>query len=314
MSLLKSRELFAENSLPIIVDTVVNRTLLQKDPHRHEYFEMLYVETGELINSFKSDEVQMSDGDVLIMKPYVLHVLKDTGKEVQGKTFCCSFLPQVVDSQILSLEGVKASRSPSRYFFKSFMSLADDGISAVHFKVNEAQRAKLSKLFTLLKETSHDPNTQAIAMTRYHFLGVLTLLAQQHEENKGLNQVVSIDQSVTVSRYKGGLRKTLNHIHNNLSEPLTLEDMAAMCGASSTYFCRLFKHETGMTFLNYMNSLRIEQACVSLMNSSDSAQDICYQVGFNDYTHFGRQFKKHTGMSPASFRKQKQPVRKIRES
>ena len=72
MSLVKSRELFGDSAFPVTVDTLVNRTLVQKELHRHEYFEMLFVEKGTLINRFKGDEIQMKPGDVLIMKPYVL--------------------------------------------------------------------------------------------------------------------------------------------------------------------------------------------------------------------------------------------------
>ena len=47
--------------------------------------------------------------------------------------------------------------------------------------------------------------------------------------------------------------------------------MAKLTGASETYFCRLREHETGMTFLNYLNGLRIEQAC-QLLKDTNGAQ------------------------------------------
>ena len=87
MSLVKSRELFVEAAFPITVDTVIDRTLIQKELHRHEYFEMIYIEQGALINRFKSDEITMKAGDILIMKPYVLHVLNDTRKNEPRKAF-----------------------------------------------------------------------------------------------------------------------------------------------------------------------------------------------------------------------------------
>lgn len=313
MSLVKSRELFAESAFPIAVDTVVDRTLIQKELHRHEYFEMLFVEHGTLINRFKSDEITMKAGDVLIMKPYVLHVLEDASGQASRKAYCCSFLPQVVDFGIQSLEELEASRSPNKYFFKPFLSLAKEGVSAIQLKVDADKRERLIELFGLMKEATHECSEKDHALTRCHFLSLLTLLAEQHERNEGLNKTVQIDLAVPVSRYQAGLRKTLNYIHDHFEEPLALEDMAAMSGASETYFCRLFKHETGMTFLNYVNGLRIERACVLLRDTCDNALDICYQVGFNDYTHFGRQFKKHAGMSPADYRRQKQHLRQIRE-
>lgn len=311
MSLVKSRELFAESAFPIAVDTVVDRTLIQKELHRHEYFEMLFVEHGTLINRFKGTEVIMKAGDVLIMKPYVLHVLEDADRKKPRKAYCCSFLPQTVDFGIQSLEELKASNSPNKYFFKPFLSLAEEGNSAVQLKVDAEHRGTLIDLFRQLRETSHDNSEKGHALTRCHFLNVLAFLAEQYERDQVLNKTVMIDLAVPVSRYQAGLRKTLNHIHDHFEEPLALEDMAAMSGASETYFCRLFKHETGMTFLNYLNGLRIERACVLLRDSSDNALDICYAVGFNDYTHFGRQFKKNTGMSPAAFRKRNHHVRQI---
>ncbi|MDF7825384.1 AraC family transcriptional regulator [Pontiellaceae bacterium B12227] len=313
MSLVKSRELFTELAFPITVDRVVDRTLIQKELHRHEYYEMLFVENGSLINHFKGEELTMSEGDVLIMKPYVLHFLEDTIDKGPRTAYCCSFLPQAVDFGIQSLEELKASRSPNKYFFKPIFSLTEAGVSAIQLKTDPDQRQQLANLFNLLQETTHDSSERGLALTRSHFLNLLAFLAELHDQSQGVNKTVQVDLAVPVSRYLSGLRKTLNHIHDHFEEPLSLQDMAAMSGASETYFCRLFKHETGMTFLNYVNSLRIEQACVLLRDTCDNALDICYQVGFNDYTHFGRQFKKNTGMSPADFRKQNIPFRHVRE-
>lgn len=314
MSLIKSRELFEASAFPIAVDRVVSRTLMHKELHRHEYFEMLYVEKGSLTNRFRGSEVLMKPGDVMIMKPYVLHVLDDAVKSQSRMAYCCSFLPEVVDFNIHSLEELKNSRSPNKYFFKPFMSLVDENVSAVQLNMDPKQRAVLSGLFGELREITHENTERGHALTRCRFLDLLEYLAAQYDLDQGVGQPVPIDLAVPASRYQAGMHKTLNYIHDHFEEVLKLQDMAAMSGASETYFCRLFKHETGMTFLNYLNGLRIERACVLLRNTTDNALDVCYQVGFNDYTHFGRQFKKHTGMSPAEFRKQNRHVRFIRDT
>ncbi len=313
MSLVKSKEIFAESSFPITVDTVVERTLIQKELHRHEYFEMLYVERGTLVNRFKGDEVKLKAGDLLIMKPYVLHVLEDRMPSNARKAYCLSFLPQAIDYGIQSLEELKVSKSPNKYFFKPFLSLTEEGSSAVKLSIEPERREELAELFSNLKLATHDYSDKGLALARCHLLNLLILLAEQHDNNILLKKPVKIELEVSVSRYQDGLRKTLNYIHDHFTEPLSLEEMAAMSGASETYFCRLFKHETGMSFLNYVNGLRIERACVLLRDTCDNALDVCYKVGFNDYTHFGRQFRKNTGMSPADYRKRKQGLRQIRE-
>lgn len=313
MSLVKSRELFAESAFPITVDTVEGRTLIRKELHRHEYFEMLYVEEGTLINRFKSSDVTMKPGDIVIMKPFVRHVMVDQERDESVRAYCCSFLPQTVDYGVDSLEELKASSSPNRYFFKSFLDLAEEGVSAVQIRVETGLRPQVEALFKGLKQSTHDETEIAHAQTRCYFLNLLLLLAGQKERDERSNHTVRVTRATPISRYKDGLRKALTHIHDHFKGPLSLREMAAMSGASVTYFCRLFKHETGMTFLDYLNSLRIESACLMLRDTTDNALDICYEVGFNDYTHFGRQFKKNVGLSPAEFRRKSHRTRQIRD-
>lgn len=58
MSLVRSKELFLEPALPVRVDSVMERTLIQNELHRHEYFEILYVQRDTLVNRYKEGEVR----------------------------------------------------------------------------------------------------------------------------------------------------------------------------------------------------------------------------------------------------------------
>ena len=116
MCLVKAREVFDKTAFPAKVETVANRALKLEELHRHEFFEILYVEEGSLINRFKGTEVEMKAGDVLILKPYVLHQLGVNTTDKTCKAYCCSFLPQVVDHTTPSLEELKNSDSPVKYF------------------------------------------------------------------------------------------------------------------------------------------------------------------------------------------------------
>jgi len=308
MSLVKSSEMFVGGEFPLAVERFVDRTLIQKEFHRHEYFEILFVEKGQLLNQFKNGRKVMMAGDLMIMKPYVLHVLSEKDPYSKIRAYCCSFLPQIVDSGIQSLEALEVSKSPNKYFFKSFFSLTEDDSSVVNLKVSEKQCGRLAGLFRKMRTNFSDQTDRERALTRCRFLDLLAFLTELYDRNLLLEMTMTMDLAVSVSRYHAGLQKALSYIHDHFSEPLVLDDVASISGASRTYFCRLFKHETGMTFLAYLNGLRIERAFLLLTGTCDNALDICYQVGFTDYTHFSRQFKKHTGLSPSEAKRRQERI------
>ena len=303
MSLLKSKELFSQVGYPVRVDRVSRRTLIKVEMHRHEFFEMLYVVEGSLINRFQSDEIGLQAGDLLILKPYTLHVLDENQKQAQRCAYCCSFLPQVVDSSIQNIDELMRSDSPNRYYFRFITSFSKEDVFAIRIHMKPEVQKELLRYFEQLHEYTNIDTESAQAEARSIFLQLMLLISRQSVEEIRFSERIADGVSGTISRYYPGLRKALSYIHDHFSEPIKLDQMAQLTGASETYFCRLFKHETGMTFLNYLNGLRIEQACLLLRDSNESASAICYRVGFNDYTHFGRQFRKNMGMSPAAYRK-----------
>jgi YesN/AraC family two-component response regulator len=71
---------------------------------------------------------------------------------------------------------------------------------------------------------------------------------------------------------------------------------------SEYYFCRFFKKVTFMTFVEYINKLRINIAIKFLLDTNMTIAQISDAVGFNDPSYFNRVFKKLNGNSPLTFR------------
>jgi AraC-like DNA-binding protein len=67
--------------------------------------------------------------------------------------------------------------------------------------------------------------------------------------------------------------------------------------------CRLFKRATGRTMTEYLNEIRVAAAAQLLVNTDESLIDICFQVGYGNYSHFSRQFKRLKGCNPQSLRR-----------
>jgi len=92
------------------------------------------------------------------------------------------------------------------------------------------------------------------------------------------------------------------YILTHLQEPFSLEQMATLIHMSPKSFSRFFKKNTGKTFVNYVNELRIEKACRLLLESDDSISNICFEVGFNTLSNFNRRFLEIKGLSPRDYR------------
>ncbi|MGN7401988.1 helix-turn-helix domain-containing protein [Cytobacillus praedii] len=97
--------------------------------------------------------------------------------------------------------------------------------------------------------------------------------------------------------------KSLQFIEENLyNEELCLEKAAAHVYLSKCHYSRIFKEKHGVGFKQYIISKRIERAKFLLQNGVN-VTDVCFSVGYNDLTHFGRIFKKNVGVNPSEFKR-----------
>ncbi len=95
----------------------------------------------------------------------------------------------------------------------------------------------------------------------------------------------------------------IRYLQAHKSEPITLEQVAAMVHMSPKSFCRFFKTNTGKTLIQYVNELRIGEACEKLMQTDQAIIEIAFDVGFNNLSNFNRRFKALKSRSPREFRK-----------
>jgi two-component system response regulator YesN len=98
------------------------------------------------------------------------------------------------------------------------------------------------------------------------------------------------------------LDKVIRFINQNYHENLTLEDVAYEAGFSTYYFGKLFKKTFGVTFIDYLTSLRIARAKELLKDPLLTVKDVTYRVGYMDPNYFARVFKKTEGITPTEYR------------
>ena len=94
----------------------------------------------------------------------------------------------------------------------------------------------------------------------------------------------------------------IDHILENFDVDLNAVDAAEMAGMSLTTFGRNFSSVTGHSFVEFVNRVRIGQACGMLYASDDQVTSICFDVGFKNVANFDRHFLKIKGMTPSVYR------------
>lgn len=93
-----------------------------------------------------------------------------------------------------------------------------------------------------------------------------------------------------------------DYLEHNYAEKTGIADAAAMCGMSESRFMKFFRQATGLTFVNYLNHLRVTKARELLREPHLSIAQIAALVGFADQSYFDKKFKEHFGQSPRACR------------
>jgi two-component system response regulator YesN len=87
------------------------------------------------------------------------------------------------------------------------------------------------------------------------------------------------------------------------SHELNLESIAKVSGMSPAHFSTIFRQEVGITYIEYLTDIRIEEAKRLLSETRMRSSDIAYEVEYTDPQYFSYLFRKKTGMSPTEYRK-----------
>lgn len=111
-------------------------------------------------------------------------------------------------------------------------------------------------------------------------------------------------QALRESRYSPCVRRAMDYMAVNLSQPLTMAEVARAAGLDRHLLSRSFGEETGMTVKQYLARRRCEIAAELLQIGGTSVQEVAAYVGYPDNNYFSKVFKAHLGVSPQSYQRE----------
>lgn len=179
--------------------------------------------------------------------------------------------------------GETASDSP-KYLYVHFLSEWADNDSVLPFKgTYDYPRAKF-----LMKELDKLSHTESSLVKKTAVFYELLLSLQQQEKSETIADKIAAFLC-----------------NENLNE-ISLGKICKEFYFSKNYIINIFKKEFGVTPIQYINNLKINNAKYLLEVTSDTLESISLKSGFNDYSHFYKLFYKETGLSPSKWRNKKQ--------
>ena len=110
------------------------------------------------------------------------------------------------------------------------------------------------------------------------------------------------EQNRKHEKHHSDIQKVIRYIQSHYTCSMDMEQLAQIACMSKHYFIRVFKGYMGVSPYDFLINYRINKAKVLLKTTEYSVGEICSLVGFNDYSHFIRQFGKVVGITPLKYR------------
>jgi AraC-like DNA-binding protein len=130
------------------------------------------------------------------------------------------------------------------------------------------------------------------------------------DASEGLRMLLKVrdrlqNKNIPEAPHRRAIDEIMQYMRTNYQQRLGLEDVADHFYMNKTYLSELFKRETGKSFVQFKNEIRVERAKVLLRSSDDLISSVSEQCGFEDAGYFSAVFKLMTQKTPQQYRNEK---------
>lgn len=234
------------------------------DVHSHEFYEFEFILSGKGSYVVDGCEYEILPGTLFFMSPASFHKVDFTEKT--------TLINIMFESDMCDIRLLYALFSKRAHIWQCVDGENFDFLKTVCTELSECVKAKKNPIY------------------------IRSLL------DCVIAKVLSVSDDCDVDTGFDAMQRALIYIHSNYTEQITLEDTALLTGYSCSYFSEKFRDYVGVPFREYVLSLRFERVKKLLLYTDFTVTEICYECGFNNYSHFMRSFKNRYKTTPIAFR------------
>lgn len=257
--------------------------------HHHPGYEIYFLNQGVREFVCAGKVFALHEGEVFLARPDVLHYAYG---EVPHEKYGVEFTEKYISHYL-----TPASRA-------EYLAVFEQN----HIILNEAEAAEFRRVYRdALESFRAKPREESLC-----FMGVLLLLGIL---KKAVHRQTDVQNSPEqlLPEAPENLRTVLAYIRAHYARIHSLEEIAGECYVNKFYLSRSFKRYMGMTVMEYIHMLRLEQACELLVKTDLGIGEIAENCGYVNKSHFSTLFKRNMGAAPLRFRKARRSCRRSSE-
>lgn len=249
-----------------------------KTVHNHDGYEIVFFLKGDVNIMVEPDLFKMKRGDIFFISPLIFHGLDLT--DING------YERIVINIQYKYLEDLGDA---STDFSTLFRCDASDNMN--HITIPEDKIGSFISIAEKLEEAINSDDFGHTILAKA-YLAEFLLLTSKYTGNVSSAAKNNI-MPIVVS-------KVFSYIESHITEDLTIARIADDLHYSSDHLSRVFIESTGDSLKHYINGKKIVLA-QRLLLQNYSPYDVCFMVGYNNYSSFSRRFSNQIGVSPKQF-------------
>lgn len=281
----------AEEYIKQFDDIIINKRYIdgRGEMHSHEFIEIAFVANGSGTHYLSKQQDKVARGDIFIINKDVVHgFLADPGAPFT--IYNCIFQPAAVDSYFQNC-------SDFVYVAYNYLlhSLNDNKNPHEYVRLVGEKTDVIENLFEAMCYEYTEKEDGYRQILKADLIKLLVLMFRLYKKDSG--------ETHNKSAYKKLLvENTIAYLKEHYAEDIKLEDVARHAYMSTAYFSRIFKQESGMTLVQALQKIRIDEACRMLLETNLTISDISVKSGYSDIKYFYNLFARLKGKTPGEFR------------
>lgn len=249
--------------------------------HYHPEIELVFVNGGAGKRQIGSHISYYTDGDLILIGSNLPHCGFTDDHTGNKNETVIQLKPDFLGDDFLNLPETKSIQELFQQakggiaFGGDTKKIIGDRIEAME---NQLPFERLLSIIGILKELEHSKDFKILNAEGFS-------METQVQDNDRINMV-------------------FNYVKDHFQEQISLEEVASMASMTVPSFCRYFKKITKKTFTRFVNEYRVVHASKLLAEKPIGISDICFESGFNNFSHFNKLFKEFTGKSASQYRQE----------